>query len=97
MGLYSRGLIIGRIFTSEIWGAYFRERLLLLLIFLGGGGGGAGGGLLSEFHGILLLSSFSQLLYIKTHFHTSGISFCCCRAAELVYILFIWCIKMPAF
>ena len=25
MGLYSGGLIIGRIFASEIWGAYFRE------------------------------------------------------------------------
>ena len=31
MGLYSGGRIIGRIFASEIWGAYFRE----------GGGGGA--------------------------------------------------------
>ena len=28
MGLYSGGLIIGRIFVSEIWGAYFREGLL---------------------------------------------------------------------
>ena len=28
MGLYSGGLIIGRIFASEIWGAYFREGLL---------------------------------------------------------------------
>ena len=37
MGLYSGGLIIGRIFASEIWGAYFRDRLL----FLWGGGGGA--------------------------------------------------------
>ena len=35
MGLYSGGLIIGRIFASEIWGAYFREGL-----FGGGGGGG---------------------------------------------------------
>ena len=32
MSLYSRGLIIGGIFASEIWGAYF---------FLGGGWGGA--------------------------------------------------------
>ena len=32
MGLYSGGLIIGRIFASEIWGAYFREGL-----FWGGG------------------------------------------------------------
>ena len=29
MGLYSGGLIIGRIFVSEIWGAYFREGLVL--------------------------------------------------------------------
>ena len=28
MGLYSGGLIIGRIFASEIWRAYFREGLL---------------------------------------------------------------------
>ena len=34
MGLYSGGLIIGRIFASEIWGAYFREGF-----FFGGGGG----------------------------------------------------------
>ena len=47
MGLYSGGLIIGRIFASEIWGAYFREGL-----FWGGGGGG----LLSEFYGIPILS-----------------------------------------
>ena len=43
MGLYSGGLIIGRIFASEIWGASFREDL-----FWAGGGGG--GGLLSEFY-----------------------------------------------
>ena len=48
MGLYSGGLIIERIFASEIWGAYFREGLFF---FLGGGGGG---GLLSEFYGIPL-------------------------------------------
>ena len=29
MGLSSGGLIIGRIFASEIWGAYFREDLFL--------------------------------------------------------------------
>ena len=34
MGLYSGGLIIGGIFASEIWGAYFREGLFF---FLGGG------------------------------------------------------------
>ena len=44
MGLYSGGLIIGRIFASEIWGAYFREDL-----FWGQEEGG--GGLLSEFYG----------------------------------------------
>ena len=35
MGLYLGGLIIGRIFASEIWGAYFQEGLF----FRGGGGG----------------------------------------------------------
>ena len=35
MGFYSGGLIIGRIFASEIWGAYFREGLFF---FVGGGG-----------------------------------------------------------
>ena len=36
MGLYSGGLVIGRIFASEIWGggAYFREGSF----FFGGGG-----------------------------------------------------------
>ena len=29
MGLYLGGLIIGRIFVSEIWGAYFLEGLFL--------------------------------------------------------------------
>ena len=33
MGLYSDGLIIGRIFASEIWGPYSGEGLF----FLGGG------------------------------------------------------------
>ena len=45
MGLYSGGLIIGSIFASEIWGAYFREGLLLFFLVEGGGG------LLSEFDG----------------------------------------------
>ena len=45
MGLYSGGLIIGRIFASEIWGAYFREGLSFIYLFIyfffwGGGGGG---------------------------------------------------------
>ena len=39
MGLYLAELIIGRIFVSDIWGAYFREGLF---IFLGGGGVGGG-------------------------------------------------------
>ena len=47
MGLYSGGLIIGRICASEIWGAYFQEGLFIYLFFLGGWGG-----LLSEFYGI---------------------------------------------
>ena len=34
MGIYLGGLIIGRIFASEIGGAYFREGF-----FFGGGGG----------------------------------------------------------
>ena len=35
--IYSGGFIIGRIFASEIWGAYLREGLLLF--FFGGEGG----------------------------------------------------------
>ena len=31
MGLYSGGLINGRIFASEIWGAYFREGLYIYI------------------------------------------------------------------
>ena len=51
MGLYSEGLIIGWIFASEIWEAYFWEGLLLLLFFLLGLGWGGGGViLLSEFY-----------------------------------------------
>ena len=50
MGLYSGGLIIGRIFASEIWGAYFREGLFFIFYFFAGGGGGEG--LLSEFYGM---------------------------------------------
>ena len=41
MGLYSGGLIIGRIFASEIWGLIFGTAYL-----------GGGGGLLLEFYGI---------------------------------------------
>ena len=58
MGLYSGGLNIGRIFASEIWGAYFREGLrnylfylfFYLFIFFWGGEGG----LLSEFYGMVV-------------------------------------------
>ena len=35
MGLYSGGLTIGRIFASEIWGAYFREGLFLEGLIIG--------------------------------------------------------------
>ena len=35
MGLYSGGLIIGKIFASEIWGAYFREGLFLGGLIIG--------------------------------------------------------------
>ena len=51
IGLYSGGLIIGRIFAPEIWGAYFREGLFLfihlfiyLFYYYYFGGGGLGGG-----------------------------------------------------
>ena len=58
MGLYSGGLIIGRIFASEIWQAYFRERLfyfnIYIFFFLGGGGG-----LLSEFYCIWVKRTIS--------------------------------------
>ena len=58
MGLYSGGLIIGRIFASEIYGAYFREGLLILFysFFFGGGGGG----LLSEFYGMLVYRNYGN-------------------------------------
>ena len=49
MGFYLGGLVIGRIFAPEIWGAYFWEGLLF---FFFGRGGGGGGGLLSEFYSI---------------------------------------------
>ena len=35
MGLYSGGLIIARIFASEIWGAYFWEGLFLEGLIIG--------------------------------------------------------------
>ena len=35
MGLYSGGLVIGRIFGSDIWGVYFREGLFLGGLIIG--------------------------------------------------------------
>ena len=66
MGLYVGGLIIGRIFVSEIWRAYFREGLFyfilfyFIIIFFFWRGGGD---LLSEFCGILC-----DYFHIKTLF-----------------------------
>ena len=34
MGLYSGGLIIGRIFAFEIWGDYFLEGLFFIYLFI---------------------------------------------------------------
>ena len=52
MDLYLEGLIIGRIFASEVWGAYFRKGFFIYLfiylfilfyfIFFWWGGGGGG-------------------------------------------------------
>ena len=58
MGLYSEGLIIGKNFASEIWGAYFREGLFFF--FFGRGGGG---GLLSEFYGYIIEFANDKGLY----------------------------------
>ena len=49
MGLYSGGLIIGRISASEIWGAYFSEGLFIFLFFYFFGGEGGGGGYYRNF------------------------------------------------
>ena len=54
MGLYLGGLIIGRIFASEICGAYFWEGLFLW-------------GLLSEFYGILYLYISVGVKLCKKH------------------------------
>ena len=59
MGLYSEGLIIGKIFASEIWGAYFREGSFIYLFFWEGGGGG----LLSEFYGYIIEFANDKGLY----------------------------------
>ena len=56
MGLYLGGFIIGRIFASEIWGAYFRKGLFFFFFWGGGyfwGGLFWGGRLSSKFYGIL--------------------------------------------
>ena len=66
MGLYSGGLIIGRIFASEIWVGYFWEGLFLFInfffFFLGGGGGGAGG----------LIIGILRYVMLGFHFHPGG-------------------------
>ena len=55
MGLYSGGLIIGKIFASEIWGAYFWEGLFLE-------------GLLSKFCGIY--RAYVDIIWISQfHFY----------------------------
>ena len=51
MGLYSGGLINGRILAFEIWGAYFREDFFLW--------GGWGGGLLIYFQNTSRKNNFS--------------------------------------
>ena len=47
MGLYLGGLIIGRIFVSEIWGGGYFPEGLIFFFFWGGGGWCS----LSEFNG----------------------------------------------
>ena len=82
MGLYTGGLIIGRILAPEIWGSYFREGLFIYLLiylfiyfilfifsfnfFFRGGGG-----LLSEFYGVTRRSLNSD---IKTKLMPSDVS-----------------------
>ena len=63
MGLYSGGLIIGRIFACEIWGAY------VFFLFEGGGGGG----LLSEFYGICTYPRLLMHLCWETNVDKYGI------------------------
>ena len=74
MGLYSGGLIIGRIFTSEISGAYFREGLSL------GGGGGGGGGYYRNFTVIIMVSSPWQNsfdIFLKADLHGTIFAYDC--------------------
>ena len=60
MGLYSGGLIIGRISASEIWGAYLREGLFL---------GAYSIGILRCFlyHNHVFLNGHLKLLQITSH------------------------------
>ena len=46
MDLYLGGLIIGKIFASEIWGAYFRNAYFYFYLFIYFFWGGEGGGLI---------------------------------------------------
>ena len=57
MGLYSGGLTIGRIFASEIWGAYFIYLFIYLFIYFFGGEEGGGGG---EREGERLLAEYCR-------------------------------------
>ena len=76
MGLYSGGLIIGRIFASENWGAYFRDGLFIyLFIYFGWGGGG--GEVAGLFIGILsyfasLFGSYAFAIFIDECGHSSS-------------------------
>ena len=75
MGLYLGGIIIGRIFASEIWPAYFRKGLFfnfyLFIYFFEGGGGRGRGGLLSEFHGTSDVDIMSKL---HNHYTNDGLA-----------------------
>ena len=67
MGLYSGGLIIGRIFASEIWETYYSvlfiiQVIVIIIIFRFGGGGG--GRLLSEFYFMSNIQSFVTLVAV---------------------------------
>ena len=65
MGLCLGGLIIGRIFASEIWGACFRRAF-----FLGGGEG-----LLSEFYGINANNNVNFTCHVNSLFSVSQFLF----------------------
>ena len=65
MGLYSGGLIIGRIFASEIWETYYSVlfiiQVIIIIIFRFGG---VGGRLLSEFYLMSNIQSFISLVAV---------------------------------